>query len=415
MLPTSTTSSRYSMSVAGYPALKGSVSESSGTTDVYFLTESPSAVLGNGPHHATTAITTLHADANARLLHADSPMASAPAAAFSPHLSWPSLLLHDELKQCMDDGVILADFHEAKIAFPPTYRRVLGRMLDVRELTSFAHVAQLYTTVLGDGKVRVPSYTDRILYHSLPAVRNRITCAQYTSAEYIETSDHKPVSCVFTVDKSSATLSPHSMPRGVVEGRKVLYSVQLTQLSVRWGPALEDFEASESECDMAAPSKGDASHDSFSSELSQATTMSGTVKPGMVFEGLRVRSVFPLPCEDPYAEERNLMEVADNLLFTSGKSTALKPTWKLNAWSTLARHGLRHSIALPPRRPLHMALNFIVPSGTTAGQGVISLTEAIHRAGRKVDFVATLTVGGRRTGEVTGKLCVKMDRADKGL
>jgi hypothetical protein len=97
-----------------------------------------------------------------------SPFAPSVSSVSGMAISWRSLLEHDELKQCMDDGVIFTDFDEAKIAFPPTYRRVLNRTLDVHQFATVAGIAHLYTTLLGDGMVRVPSYTDRILYHSLP-------------------------------------------------------------------------------------------------------------------------------------------------------------------------------------------------------------------------------------------------------
>ncbi|RLO11574.1 hypothetical protein DYB28_010600 [Aphanomyces astaci] len=419
-LASSATSSQYSISAPGYPALKDYASEvSSGDTDVYLLTESPSAVLGNGfsmeRAAAARGVMTPHHLGHPNV---ESPYSMASSSAFSPVLlSWQSLFLHDELKQSMADGVILSDFEEAKIAFPPTYRRVLDQMLDVRQLTTVAQVAALYTTVLGEGRVRVPSYTDRILFHSLPGLRDRFTCVQYTSAEYIGTSDHKPVSCVFDVlvDKAAAVVSPRPVPRRLLAGghppHNVVYGVQLTQLNVRWGPTLEDFETSDESDGGNLSNK--CAQDSFSSDLSQATTASGTIQPGMVFEGLRVRSVFPLPCEDPFAEERKLVEVADNLLFSSGQGTGttLKPTWKLNAWPALLQHGLRHSAVLPLRKPLHLAMNFILPSGTTAGQCVVSLTQASHRPSRKLDFVATISVGGRRTGELTGKATLSIDMA----
>ncbi|ETV81313.1 hypothetical protein, variant [Aphanomyces astaci] len=419
-LASSPSSSQYSMSVPGNPELKDYASEvSSGDTDVYLLTESPSAVLGNGfsmeRAAAARGVMTPHHLGHPNV---ESPYSMASSSAFSPVLqSWQSLFLHDELKQSMADGVILSDFEEAKIAFPPTYRRVLDQMLDVRQPTTVAQVAALYTTVLGEGRVRVPSYTDRILFHSLPGLRDRFTCVQYTSAEYIGTSDHKPVSCVFDVlvDKAAAVVSPRPVPRRLLAGghppHNVVYGVQLTQLNVRWGPTLEDFETSDESDGGNLSNK--CAQDSFSSDLSQATTASGTIQPGMIFEGLRVRSVFPLPCEDPFAEERKLVEVADNLLFSSGQGTGttLKPTWKLNAWPALLQHGLRHSAVLPLRKPLHLAMNFILPSGTTAGQCVVSLTQASHRPSRKLDFVATISVGGRRTGELTGKATLSIDMA----
>ncbi|KAF0688272.1 Aste57867_20142 [Aphanomyces stellatus] len=354
----------------------------------------------------------------------------------TPHvvdtISWSSLLDHDELKRSMDDGVVFYDFDEARISFAPTYRRVLNSILDPKLPWTVDQVAQLYTVHLGEGKVRVPSYTDRILFHSLPGLRERFVCVQYNSAEAIGTSDHKPVSCVFEALVDKQIKSPASSPPGGGLARSSstkseplprlkLFTVHLTSLHLKWGPALEKF-ASDGEDDSSEDSSVrssvkavDRHHQSVSSDLSGATTLSGaSIKPEMVVvdDGVRVRSVFPLPCEDEFAEERQLAEVADTLLFgTSGTKRRLQPTWKLNTWAAVASHGLKQTVVLPSsRKQLHVALNFVDAAGATLGQCVVGLSEASYRFGRKVDFVAALTVGGRRTGEVQGKVSLHIEK-----
>lgn len=47
---------------------------------------------------------------------------------------------------------------------------------------------------------RVPSYCDRIVWHSLPALRDRVTCLEYNAVPDIETSDHKPVYATFDLE-----------------------------------------------------------------------------------------------------------------------------------------------------------------------------------------------------------------------
>ncbi|KAF0688273.1 Aste57867_20143 [Aphanomyces stellatus] len=354
-------------------------------------------------------------------------------------ISWNTLLEHDELKRSMDDGIVFHDFDEARISFAPTYRRVLGTMLDLSHAWTADQLTRLYTTSLGEHKVRVPSYTDRILFHSLPDLRDRFACVHYTSAEFIATSDHKPVSSIFEVlvDKQpQPERSPQSSRIPLSRRQKDTRAASLKRISIHfsnlqltWGPALETFTSDDSseESTSTAPTPHHHAATIVSDSRSSTTStvpVSSTAKPPMkptaaatipptAIEGLRVRSVFPLPCEDELAEERQLMEVADHLLPhnpTTSHGNKLKPTWKVSEWSVLAEHGLKQSVLLAQPNQLHAALKFLTPAGATAGQGIVSLADASGRCGRKVDFVTFLTVGGRRTGKLMGKVSLSMDK-----
>ncbi|CAK4862576.1 unnamed protein product [Aphanomyces euteiches] len=314
--------------------------------------------------------------------------------------SWKTLMEHDELKCSMEHGEIFHEFEEARIAFAPTFRRVVGKMLHLQSQWTLHQVAQVYTTVVNKGETRVPSYTDRILFHSLPGLRDRLACVQYTSAECILTSDHKPVSCIFhaLVDKRSPSQTPVASPQNTEQkepSKLRTYNVSLSSLELQWGPPLEAFS-----------SDGEAV-DSMHPRLTKDAALASLEPPST--DTLRLRSVFPLPCEDDFAEERKLAEVADHFHASGTKhqqqQRRLQPTWKLQNWAQLANGGtLRLSALLVPKRHFHVALHFITPLGTTVGQGIISLTEASTRPGRKFDFVASLTTGGRRVGEITGKV-----------
>ncbi|CAK4623540.1 unnamed protein product [Aphanomyces euteiches] len=401
---------------------------------LYVLTNSPQALPRQplGPIVATDPV--LGSD----VMPSPFSTSSTPSA---EEMTWMTLLEHDELKRSMADGVVFHEFDEARISFAPTYRRVLGKAMDMTNELTLAQVSQLYTTVLGDGKVRIPSYTDRILFHSLPGLRvrrrlsaavDRMTCLQYWSTECIGMSDHKPVSSVFRVVvdkplsplKAAAAASPHhhvplcASPRSLRAQLPVnLFTVQFSKLNVQWGPSLETYMSESDEDSINSTHmlvSKDEPFDSIASDVSRATTASASpTKVDLALEVLRVRSVFPLPCEDEFAEERRLVELADHLLFTSNARGKLKPTWKLSVWRVLAQNGLKQTVVLPKdcsRRQLHVALSFVLPSGDSAGQCVISLADASRRPGRKVDFAVALTVGGRRTGELTGKLTFAVDK-----
>jgi hypothetical protein len=74
------------------------------------------------------------------------------------------------------------DFKEMEITFPPTYRYHMGS--NPREYNP--------------KKGRVPSWCDRILWHSLPGLK--LNTGEYNCNMSITTSDHAPVYATFTAD-----------------------------------------------------------------------------------------------------------------------------------------------------------------------------------------------------------------------
>lgn len=56
-----------------------------------------------------------------------------------------------------------------------------------------------YKKEKGGGGVRVPSYTDRVLYHSLPDSRHHLHLLHYTLCDAVTGSDHRPVSAAFAL------------------------------------------------------------------------------------------------------------------------------------------------------------------------------------------------------------------------
>ncbi|RHZ19021.1 hypothetical protein DYB26_003089 [Aphanomyces astaci] len=330
----------------------------------YVLTHTPKAEVAIDD--ARSSSTTMHPS--------DAPPLSTTTTTMS---SWRCLMAHDELKQSMDNGDIFAAFEEASIAFPPTYRRVLDRALEVRQVATFDQIADLYTTILSDGRVRVPSYTDRILYHSLPMLQDRFICVQYTSAEYIGTSDHKPVSCVFDVwgvDKQPPPVATAlaikqepcasiPLPLNTCMAALKVFTVHLVALDLVWGPPLEKLSDDDWTSDDDGSTSGGRDK-ALSWTSSAAANLADPRGEGRMIRGhrrLRVRSLFPLPCEDEFAEERKLAEVADHFQPHVGAKTRRRPTWKVSEWKTVADQGMRQSAVLPTTRRKHVALSFVLP------------------------------------------------------
>ena len=85
----------------------------------------------------------------------------------------------DQLRQEMEKGTVFAGWKEMGTPadnFPPTYRYTRG----------------VEPRVYNDEKARVPSWCDRILYHSLPGTRP-VTVKEYSAYNGFLASDHNPV------------------------------------------------------------------------------------------------------------------------------------------------------------------------------------------------------------------------------
>ena len=137
------------------------------------------------------------------------------------------LLAADELRDAMRRDEVLHGFVEAApITFLPSFRRVFGEAgrLTEAELAStadgklnlgaglsVARLQELYSTAAKDGTARTPSYTDRVLLHSLPDVREQMSCLAYSSGEGLALSDHRPVGAdlQIAVDYHSQKTSAH--------------------------------------------------------------------------------------------------------------------------------------------------------------------------------------------------------------
>jgi hypothetical protein len=89
-----------------------------------------------------------------------------------------SLAQADQLGKAIRSGKAFLGFEEGELSFPPTYR--------------FERGSRKYETT----KMRVPSYTDRVLWHTLPGIASP-KLQSYFSVDSILTSDHNPVVALF--------------------------------------------------------------------------------------------------------------------------------------------------------------------------------------------------------------------------
>ncbi|CAN0150235.1 unnamed protein product, partial [Scytosiphon promiscuus] len=94
--------------------------------------------------------------------------------------NWPKLWEADELLRELRAGHLLAGFHTEPPAFAPTFKGVRGE-------------------TAGYSAKRIPSYTDRILWKSLPGHASNLELLQFVSFPEITSSDHKPIHAAFSV------------------------------------------------------------------------------------------------------------------------------------------------------------------------------------------------------------------------
>lgn len=97
--------------------------------------------------------------------------------AFAEHDDYDSLLAADQLKQAIDEKAVFPGYQEGPLLFRPTYRYDLG--------------TDTYDT---SEKMRIPAWTDRILYTG-----SALNLQAYSRAE-LKGSDHKPVYAMFRAD-----------------------------------------------------------------------------------------------------------------------------------------------------------------------------------------------------------------------
>eukprot|EP00177_Eucheuma_denticulatum_P007005 GFKZ01012743.1.p1 GENE.GFKZ01012743.1~~GFKZ01012743.1.p1 ORF type:complete len:737 (+),score=78.34 GFKZ01012743.1:509-2719(+) len=104
---------------------------------------------------------------------------------------WDRLVDVDQLTREIAEGNVFANFQEGDITFPPTFK------FDPRTKTY--------------SESRVPSYCDRILWHSLPARMDLVKCVKYTSLTDFDSSDHLPVYGEYKLDVPVVAAPPRSL------------------------------------------------------------------------------------------------------------------------------------------------------------------------------------------------------------
>jgi len=342
---------------------------------------------------------------------------------------WNTLLEHDELRRARAAGVVFSGFQELPVCFPPTFRRrrgPTGSPIDYskRDQVSMAFVLDLsvvedadesdeeddsecpagdvnganlvsdvpeaanleYQTTLPAearltnkpsichsygarcAKARPPSYTDRILVHSLQDRECRLTLEKYDSTDAITLSDHRPVAlasvlnvsvekkCSFSVWVRVNFLQADVEPSFDSAKRNALYATSYYTAPIegksstkRVAPIIDGIveadDAGKESHSQKKPEDASSStcHTTFSqynvfdqrssggnghSLFRHRKNSSDDLMAGFVDRSELVELIFPLPSEDPLLEERTLAGVAREGV-ALGRKAATKKEKKL--------------------------------------------------------------------------------------
>ena len=96
---------------------------------------------------------------------------------------WAELMASDQLRAAQRAGDAFVGFREGEPSFAPTFK--------LRRQAGLFYNEQ-----------RTPSYTDRVLWKSMPPCEGRLALTELRSVEQVSTSDHKPVACSFCAKPS---------------------------------------------------------------------------------------------------------------------------------------------------------------------------------------------------------------------
>ena len=317
--------------------------------------------------------------------------------------AWHLATAHDELLREREAGRVFATFAEADIAFPPTFRRKMGPRGALRWTETGDGLAQSYTLLKADAPkdedddanesddempmspgspalaaaydrarsrleeakrkrpddvsgeaakaavledLRPPSWTDRVLVHSLPRSRNDLRFLEYSASEAVASSDHRPVllRCELDVDDDAAhayetaqalgrptadfcdmsvtldrlVVDHLAPPENDVTDRILRHHRHQMQKHLAGGGDVDDDMEDDLEDDERSSSELSSSSSEDENDDDERSTMSSTFESNRETEddghSVEIDGVvlyFPIPVEDPLAKRRQLRAAAN--------------------------------------------------------------------------------------------------------
>jgi len=325
---------------------------------------------------------------------------------YSPKTStsslWDWVAEYDELMLEMRAGQVFAGFVEGPLAFPPPFRWRRGG--NAGSFTKDERVAGAYMLMKkGDGE-RVPSYTDRVLFHSLPDVQQNLHLVAYQMCDHVRGSDHRPVSAAFhlTVNRARIGFRTHSPDDGSIVSpeRPIEYSAAST-----WGVQIFDALYKPYRFRPSLALESQRSTKSVSVPKDAASPPSPMVSPPSLLPSLTTRSsfmalpalgaqphwkvalYFPCVLEDPWAADAKVRDIEMALLAAdehqpehARRARELKGMQRCHetTWLKLSSsQGLAFDVLVLPAVSRHALVRLTDGrTNTEIGQGVICLRQA---------------------------------------
>jgi hypothetical protein len=239
------------------------------------------------------------------------------------------------------------------------------------------------------GGQRPPSWTDRILWHSMPDCAPFLRPTGYDSTDCITGSDHRPVSASFSiaVNPSNCCSPP--------DDREFRAELVLTGLHVE----LVDPH------NLLWKRPGvDVAHEGLGKKIGQQLRKFSLAPPAA---GHVMQVVFPIPPEDPLDRDRGAVEAAallgtgantkagGQLAPSKGLASSLEGVLRVQkvdlAANTLScelvtaqTHGIEMEAPVWPAAGLHAVIQLATGEGDTIGQALLTLSDVLGVPGREM-------------------------------
>ena len=264
--------------------------------------------------------------------------------------AWAKVLKLDELRLIMSYNEIFTNFEEpgGLPAFPPSFRRKMGPEGACGDYTDYGRILNAYTTSvieksakeddkrnLNDGKEevgplssmdgrsivneslylkpklgeRIPSYTDRILFHALPDKTEDIIVGSYEICDQMVGSDHRPVSATFEilVDEDIKRGDVLDVAAGSTDDDEGSDSVEIAPTNYQSTNNGQYSKNYGTRC-FVRMKANNMEYKAVSDKASDGSDQSAEEDSASRAE--EVVMVFPLPTEDPIVEERRVHAIA---------------------------------------------------------------------------------------------------------
>ena len=262
---------------------------------------------------------------------------------------------HDELSYAMSRRELFVGFIEHPISHPPTFRRTRGV-----HFTQGMQPQEAYSISVRD-TTRMPSYTDRILAHSLPDCSKNLNCISYTSCEAVVGSDHRPVCAQYTLSVLKLPREIHSYPSGTTT--PVSVHIDITSCELWHTQEYDGFDSESSHTD--------------------SSTSSSTGQP----ESVHV-----------------LFQMQDVTSVLKAFAQYFKTREASASWTKAIAEGITYTAHVSPaalHHNMYLAIKMIGRAGQELGQCVLSIpTTHDVSVEKRYDLIS----GGQSVGQFTGKI-----------